>query len=45
MLTAKFFDIVEFYRIRRNRNMWSDMLEMDLIFIICGWDQEEDYDE
>lgn len=38
MLTAKFFDIVEFYRIRRNRNMWSDMLEMDLIFIICGWD-------
>ena len=37
MLTAKFFDIVEHYRLSQGRNMWSDMLEMDLIYIICGW--------
>ena len=39
MLTAPLFDIVEWYRIHeQNRNMWSDGLEMDLIWIICGWD-------
>lgn len=38
MLTAPLFDIVEYYRIQRGQNMWSDMLEMDLVFIICGWD-------
>lgn len=37
-LTAKFFDIVESCRIEQGRNIWSDMLEMDLIYIICGWD-------
>ena len=37
MLTAPLFDIVEYYRICRNNNMWSDMLEMDLIYIICDW--------
>jgi len=37
MLTAKLFDIVEYYRIQQGRNMWSDMLEMDLIYIICEW--------
>jgi len=38
MLTAPLFDIVEHYRIQRGQNMWSDMLEMDLVYIICGWD-------
>ena len=38
MLTARLFDIVEFYRIKQHRNMWSDMLEMDLIYILCEWD-------
>ena len=39
MLTAKFFDLINFYRIHEtHRNMWSDMLMDDLIFIICGWD-------
>ena len=39
MLTAPLFDIVERYRISQHRNMWSDMLEMDLVYIIYGWDE------
>lgn len=38
MLTAPLFDIVESYRLERGYNMWTDGLEMDLIWIICGWD-------
>lgn len=38
MLTAKLFDIVEFYRIKQHRNMWSDMLELDLCWILLDWD-------
>ena len=38
MLTAKFFDVVEYSRLMIGRNMWSDMLEMDLVYIICGWE-------
>ena len=38
MLTVPLFDLVEHYRVCRRQNMWSDMLEMDLIYIICGWD-------
>lgn len=37
-MRAKFFDIVEHHRLERHMNMWSDMLEMDLIYILCGWD-------
>lgn len=36
-LTANLFDIVESYRLEKGYNMWADMLEMDLIYIICGW--------
>ena len=32
------FELVEAYRLEQGRNMWSDMLEMDLIYIICGWE-------
>lgn len=39
MLAAKFFDLVAFYRIHETRrNMWSDNLMMDLVYIICEWD-------
>ena len=38
MLTAKFFDVVEYSRLMTGRNMWSDMLEIDLVYIICGWE-------
>lgn len=31
------FELVEAYRLEQRRNMWSDMLEMDLIYIICEW--------
>ena len=37
MLTAPLFDIVESYRLERGYNMWTDGLEMDLIWIICEW--------
>ena len=37
-LTAPLFDIVESYRLMRNQNMWTDMLELDLCYIICGWE-------
>lgn len=36
-LTANLFDIVEFYRLCRKQNMWTDMLEMDLCYILTGW--------
>lgn len=39
MLTAPLFSIVEHYRLSRRQNMWTDMLEMDLIYIICGWNE------
>ena len=38
MLTAPLFDMVQAYRLERGYNMWSDGLEMDLIWIIYGWD-------
>lgn len=38
MLTTSFFDIVLHCRLEKHQNMWTDMLEMDLIYIICGWD-------
>ena len=37
-LTANFFDIVESCRLEKRKNLWSDMLEMDLICIILGWE-------
>lgn len=37
MLTANFFDIVEHCRVEQHRNMWSDLLEMDLVYIMLGW--------
>ena len=37
MLTAPLFDIVLHYRLMKHQNMWSDGLELDLIWIICGW--------
>ena len=37
ILTAPFFDIVLHTRLAQGRNMWSDMLEMDLIYIVCEW--------
>lgn len=33
----KLFDIVLACRLEQGRNMWSDMLEMDLIYIMLGW--------
>lgn len=39
MLKVPLFDLVEYYRIQKGYNMWSDMLEMDLIYIICGWNE------
>lgn len=38
MLTAKFFDIVEHYRVEQRRNMWTDSLGMDLVYIVLEWD-------
>ena len=40
-LTANLFDIVEHTRLitKRKGNMWSDMLEMDIIYILCGWNE------
>lgn len=37
-MKVKFFDLVAYCRLQTGRNMWTDMLEMDLIYIICGWD-------
>lgn len=34
MLTANFFDIVEHYRVEQHRNMWTDLLELDLVYIM-----------
>jgi hypothetical protein len=36
-LTAPLFDIVEHFRLSQHRNMWSDMLEMDIIYILNEW--------
>lgn len=41
-MRVKFFDLVKHCRIQTGRNMWTDMLEMDLIYIITGW--EDNYD-
>ena len=37
MLTAPLFDIVLACRLEKGYNMWSDNLELDLIWIICDW--------
>ena len=37
-LTAPLFDIVLHYRLAKRQNMHSDMLELDLCFILLGWD-------
>ena len=37
MLTAPLFELVEHYRVKRGYNMWTDMLEMDLIYILNDW--------
>lgn len=36
-LSAPLFEMVERYRVSQGRNMWSDMLEMDLVYILYGW--------
>ena len=36
-MTARLFDLVEFYRNRRGYNMWTDGLELNLIWIILEW--------
>lgn len=38
MLTANLLDIVAYYRLRQHRNMWSDHLMMDLIYLLNDWD-------
>lgn len=37
MMTVPLFELVEYYQVCRRQNMWSDMLEMDLIYIILDW--------
>lgn len=36
-LTAPLIDIVEQYRISRGYNLWTDGLELDLIWIEMEW--------
>lgn len=36
-MTVGFWELVEWYRLQRGFNMWADGLEMDLIYLICGW--------
>ncbi len=36
-LFVNMFDIVEHTRLEKHQNMWSDMLEMDLIYILNDW--------
>lgn len=36
-LYVPFFDIVQHYRVSRGQNMWTDMLELDLCWILLGW--------
>lgn len=37
-MTVKLFDLVEYCRLQTGRNMWTDFLEMDLIYIMNDWD-------
>lgn len=37
-LTAPLIDIVEQYRISQHRNLWTDLLYLDLMWIILEWD-------
>lgn len=37
-LFVPFFDIVESCRLEKKQNMWSDMLELVLCYIILGWE-------
>lgn len=37
-LTAPLFDIVVYQRVHEKHcNMWTDMLEMDIIYILNDW--------
>lgn len=37
-LTSNFFDVVLSCRLEKRKNMWSDMLELTLCYILLGWD-------